>query len=318
MKFAKLIAGLALAATMSAGSAIAQDYPSGPVNYIIPFNPGGESDITARMQQPFFEKITGEPLVIQYQAGAGGAQAWSQLNNMEGDGQTIMGTNLPHIVLQPLISNPGYETDDLVNIYMFHFTPSAIIVPANSQFKTLKDLIDYAKNNPGAVTFSGSGTNSANHLAQQRFNRLAGVQTTYIPFSGTSASVSALLGGQVMAGMGYSTIGVNQGEQVRVLAVATDERLPSFPDAPTFKELGIDMVGGAYRGIAVPSSTPEEVRQKLSDIIDQINKNPEFIKRMEDGGFVVTNIGYDKIGDFMADRKAEYTQIAKDMGIIKQ
>jgi tripartite-type tricarboxylate transporter receptor subunit TctC len=201
---------------------------------------------------------------------------------------------------------------------MFHYTPDAIIVSKDSQFKTLQDLIDYAKANPGAVTFAGSGTNSANHLALQRFNELAGVTTTYIPFGGTGPSVTALLGGQVMAGMGYSTVAANHADDTRMLAVATEERMALFPDVPTFKELGIDMVSGAYRGIAVPASTPEDTRKELSDIIDRINHDPDFIKRMEEGGFVVTNIGYDQIDAFMAQKKKELSAIAQQMGILKQ
>jgi tripartite-type tricarboxylate transporter receptor subunit TctC len=95
------------AATLLFTAGAAMAYPDKPVTYIIPFNPGGESDITARFQQPFFEKITGQPLIIKYQAGAGGAQAWSQLNEMTGDGYTIMGTNQPHHNLQPQISDVG-------------------------------------------------------------------------------------------------------------------------------------------------------------------------------------------------------------------
>ena len=105
-------------------------------------------------------------VVIQYQAGAGGAQAWSQLNSMDGDGYTIMGINLPHTVLQPMAGDVGYKTEDLTPVYYFHYTPDAIFVPKDSQFETLEQLLDYAKENPGIVTFAGSGSNSANNLAQ--------------------------------------------------------------------------------------------------------------------------------------------------------
>ncbi|MCB8838153.1 tripartite tricarboxylate transporter substrate binding protein [Aurantimonas sp. VKM B-3413] len=318
MKLAKTLAGLMLAASFVAGPAAAQDYPSKPVNYIIPFNAGGESDIAARLQQPVWEKLTGQSLVIQYMAGAGGAQAWSQLNGMEGDGYTIMGTNLPHIVLQPMAQDVGYKTDDISNVYFFQYTPDAIVVPKDSQFKTLQDLIDYAKQNPGVVTVSGSGTNSANDVAQTRFNNLAGVNTTYIPFSGTSPATAAVLGSQVMAGFSYTTAAIAQGDQMRVLAVAADERVPSFPDVPTFKELGYDMVGGAYRGVAVPKSTPEDVKKQLSDVLDKINHDEGFIKKMEDGGFVVINVPYDKVPDFMAKRQEEYQAVAEKMGIAKK
>lgn len=201
MKLASLLTGTFLSIGLLAGSASAQDYPSKPVNYIIPFSAGGESDIAARFQQPVFEQITGQPMVIQYLEGAGGAQAWSQLNEMGGDGYTVMGTNLPHIILQPMAQEVGYQTDDIVNVYFFQYTPDAIVVPADSQFETLEDLVSYAKENPGLVTFSGSGTYSANEVAKTKFDNLADVTTTYVPFSGTTPAITAVLGDQVQAGL---------------------------------------------------------------------------------------------------------------------
>ena len=262
-----------------------------------------------------FEEITGQPMVIQYLEGAGGAQAWSQLNEMEGDGYTVMGSNLPHIVLQPMAQDVGYTTDDVNTVYFFQYTPDAIVVPADSQFQTLEDLVTFAEENPGMVTFSGSGTNSANNVAQAKFDDLAGTTTTYIPFSGTSPAITAVLGDQVMAGFSYSTAAINQGDALRVLAVASEERVPSFPDVPTFKELGYDMVGGAYRGVAVPSSTPEEVRQQLSDALGEVNADPEFIRKMEEGGFVVIDVPYAEVPAFMEERRAEYQETAELLGI---
>lgn len=311
-----LLVAAALSVVALSGGTAEAAWPERSVNYIIPFNPGGESDVTARLQQPYFQQITGQQLVIQYQTGAGGAQAWSQLNGMEGDGYTIMGTNLPHLILQPMTTNAGYETDEISNVFWFHFTPDAILVPKASEFQTLQDLIEHAKANPGLVTFSGSGTNSANHLAHQQFDRLAGVTTTYIPFSGTAPSVTAAVGGQVTAAMGYTTIAAQQSESLRMLAVATDERLETFPDVPTFKELGLDIVGGAYRGIAVPSSTPEDIRRQISDVIGKINQDPGFVRQMEEAGFVVTDIPYEKVPEFMAQQKAEVREIAEAMGIV--
>jgi tripartite-type tricarboxylate transporter receptor subunit TctC len=317
MKFASLCIGALAALALTGGAGLAQDYPSKPVNYIIPFSAGGESDIAARLQQPVFERITGQPMVIQYLEGAGGAQAWSQLNTMEGDGYTIMGANLPHIVLQPMAQDVGYQTDDIANVFFFQYTPDAIVVPADSQFQTLEDLVTYAKENPGLVTFSGSGTNSANNVAQAKFDSLAGVTTTYVPFSGTTPAITAVLGDQVQAGFSYTTAAINQDEALRVLAVAAEERVPSFPDVPTFKELGYDMVGGAYRGIAVPNSTPEDVRQQLSDALGEVNKDPEFVQKMEDGGFVLIDVPYEEMEGFMAERQEQYQAVAEQMGITK-
>ena len=298
--------------------AFAAGYPDKTVNYIIPFGPGGESDISARLQEPVFKQITGQSMAIQYKPGAGGAAGWSQLNSMAGDGYTVMGTNLPHIVLQPLQKDVGYQTDDVTTVFWFHYTPDALLVTADSPIKSLKDFIEAAKKAPGATTLSGSGTNSANHLAQQQFDKMAGIKTTYVPFGGTGKSNAALLGKQVSGSWGYSTVQIQLGEQVRCLAVAMEQRHPKLPDCPTFKELGYELVGGAYRGVALPKSTPADVQAKLADILAKINADPGFIQKMEDGGFAMLNVGPDKMAGFMAGIKARYEGLAKEMGIVKK
>lgn len=312
-----VLGALGLGLSVQAQAADTSNFPSKPIQYIIPFGPGGESDVSARMQQPFFQKMFGQDLVISYKPGGGGAVGWSQLNSMPADGYTIMGVNLPHIIVKPLQRDVGFKTEDLGVFYFFHYTPDAIVVRKDSPFKTLKDLIDYAKQNPGRVTFSGSGKGTANDLAHTRFDKLAGIKTTYIPFKGTGASVTALLGGQVKAEWGYTTVGVQHADNTRVLAVAMDKRHPMLPNVPTFKELGVDMVGGAYRGMAVPKDTPEAIKKKLSDMFDKINHDPEFRKKMENQGFALVNISYDKVDEFMDKKTQEYTQAAKEAGIIK-
>lgn len=143
----------------------AQSFPSRPITYVIPFNPGGESDVTARFQQPFMEGITSQSVVISSRPGVGGATAWSQLNGLEADGYTIMNTIVPHTILQPALREVGYQIDDINNVYFFNYTPDAVIVRADSPYQSLHDLIDFAAANSGALTLGGSGTNTANHLA---------------------------------------------------------------------------------------------------------------------------------------------------------
>jgi len=293
------------------------NYPEKTVNYIIPFGPGGESDITARHQQAFFKKMFGEDLVISYKPGGGGAVGWSQLNGMKGDGYTIMGINLPHIVIKPRQKNVGFATNDITGVFMFHYTPDALVVKADSPFKSLQDVIDYAKKNPRKLTSSGSGKGTANHLAQIRFDKMAGVKTTYVAFKGTGKAVTALLGGQVKAEWGYTSVGAKHEGKVRMLAVAMEERHPKFPDVPTFKELGFDIVSGAYRGIAVPKSTPEPIREKLSEMIAQINADPEFRQRMENDGMALLDVGYADYQAFVDEKAKVYLQSAREAGIIK-
>ncbi len=312
----RAILGVAAAAALMGAFGAACAYPDKPIGYIIPFSPGGESDITARLQQPFFKKMFGQNLVISYKPGGGGALAWAGLNRLKGDGYTIMGVNLPHIVLQPAQENAGYKTDDIATVYWFHYTPDAIVVKAGSPFKTLADLIKYAKDHPGKLTFSGSGKDTANHLAQVRFDKMADIQTSYVPLKGTSASNTALLVGQVDAAWGYTTSATEIGAQARILAVATESRHPKFPDAPTFKELGFDLVSGAYRGIAVPKSTPARIQKELSDMIGKINADPEFQKQMQDAGFALIDIPVEKNAAFMKKKTEEFIAAAKQGGIL--
>ena len=312
----KQLAMIALAALLPIGSAVA-DYPTKPLNYIIPFGPGGESDITARHQQSFFKDKFGQDLVISYKPGGGGAVGWSQLNSTKGDGYTIMGINLPHIIVKPMQKEVGFKTDEITGVYMFHYTPDALVVRADSEFKTLQDVIDYAKANPGKLTLSGSGKGTANHLAQIQFDDMAGIKTTYVAFKGTGKAVAALLGDQVKAEWGYTSVGAKHEGKVRLLAVAMEERHPKFPDVPTFKELGFDLVSGAYRGIAVPKSTPEEIRVKLSEMIGEINADPEFRKRMENDGMALLDVDYAGMQAFMDEKKAVYGKAARDAGVVQ-
>lgn len=308
----------AIALGLAALPAGAQEYPSGTVDYIIPFGPGGESDITARFQQPYFQELFGEDLVISYKPGGGGAVGWSQLNSLPADGSTIMGINLPHIIVKPKQGNVGFQTEDIVPVHMFHYTPDAIVVDADSDFQTLDDLINAAKENPRQVTFSGSGKGTANHLAQVRFDEMAGIDTTYVAFDGTGSSTTANLGGQVRAQWGYTTVGAAQGDEVRMLAVAMEERHPEFPDVPTFKELGYDLVSGAYRGIAVPKDTPEEMRQEVADAIQQINDVDEFREKMLANGFAMIDVGYgEEMDAFMAEQAEIALEAARSGGVIE-
>jgi tripartite-type tricarboxylate transporter receptor subunit TctC len=295
----------------------AHAYPDKPVQYVIPFAPGGESDIAARLQAQMFQAKYKQEMIVVNKPGAGGALAWSQMNAMPGDGYTIVGVNLPHIVLQPLEAGTQYKTADITPVYFFHYTPDAIVVANDSPFKTFADLVRAAREKPEAVSLAGSGTNSANHVAQVRLDREQRIRTTYVPFKGTGDLVSSILGGHVSAAMSYSTLAIQQKGKMRMLAVATEKRLPQFPDVPTFKELGMNWVDGAYRGVGVPKSTPPAVRKEVSDMMDAINKDPELRRRMTEGGFEVTDIALEAIPAFMAERARDYLESAKALGLVK-
>lgn len=310
-----VIAGGALAASMALPARAA--WPEKPVRYLMAFPPGGESDIVARLQQEVWRRKFTPELVIEYKPGAGGALAWSQLNGFPGDGYTIMGTNLPHIVLQPLEGKVQYKTEDITNVNFFNYTPDGIVVRNESPFKTYQDFVAAAKASPGKLNLAGSGTNSANHAAHERLNQAAGIKTTYVAFKGTGDLVASLLGGHVDGAMSYSSLALAQKGKTRLLAVATPERLPYFPDAPTFRELGIDWVDGAYRGVGVPKSTPEGVRREISAVFSEIGKDPDFRTKMRAQGLEIVDVPYDKMGAFLEERRRDYMAAAKLLGLAK-
>jgi tripartite-type tricarboxylate transporter receptor subunit TctC len=151
-----IVGGAAVVASIALPARAA--YPEKPVHYIIAFAPGGESDIAARLQQEVWrKKWPASELVVESKAGAGGALAWSQLNGFAGDGYTVMGTNLPHIVLQPLEGNVQYKTEDITNVNFFNYTPDAIVVRNESPFKTYQDFVGRGEGEAGLAEPRGLG-----------------------------------------------------------------------------------------------------------------------------------------------------------------
>ncbi len=317
MTRAHLIALLTACAVLAV-PANAQTYPQKRIDYYIAFVPGGESDIAARYQQTAFRRIFPKrDMVIHYKPGAGGGLAWAQLNALPADGHSIMGINLPHIVLQPMEGQVQYRTPDITPVYWFHYTPDAIVVAHDSPLKTFADLVKAAKDKPGKLALAGSGTNSANHLAHERLNVLADVKTNYVPYKGTGELTQAVIGRHIEGAMTYVTLAVGQKTKVRMLAVAMEKRHPLFPDVPTFKELGHQWVDGAYRGVAVPKATPPAVQQQVSGMIGALNLDADLRRQMAAGGFEVIDISLERNAGFMAARIKDYTAIATRMGLAR-
>ena len=294
--------------------------PKSNVLYYQAFPPGGESDLSARHQQLVLKRhCPNVDTIIQYKAGAGGAVLWNQANQLPGDGNNILGINLPHIVFQPLEGQVRYKTADIVPVHWFHFTPDALVVPASSPFKTFQDFLAAAKAEPGKLTLGGSGLNSANHAANERLNAEFGIKTTYIPFKGTGDMTIGVLGAQVDGAMSYTAFGINNGAKVRVLAVAMDKRHPQLPDTPTFAELGVKgWVDGAWRGIGVPASTPPAERARISALWSAMNNDPEMKALAAKSGFELVDVGTKDMEAFMAAKVDGYKKAAEKLGLGKQ
>jgi len=296
----------------------AQPCPEKNLMYWQAFPPGGESDLSARHQQIVLKKkCTAIETVIQYKAGAGGALMWSTMNTLPGDGVNVVGVNLPHMVLQPMEGNVQYKTDDVTPVFWFHYTPDALMVPEQSPIKSFAEFIKVAKDKPGTLNLAGSGLNSANHAAHQRLNSAFGITTTYVPFKGTGDMTMAVLGGHVDAAMGYTPFAIANKGKVRALAVAMNQRHPLLPDVPTFKELGVDWVDGAFRGIGMPKGTPPEARKRVSDLWAALNSDPEMKELAAKSGFELVNVGVEQMDTFMKERVKIYTDVGRQMGLGK-
>ena len=308
-----------VAAVIWAGVVAAADYPTKRLTYNICFNPGGESDITARFQEGPLKKHFGQDIVIAYKIGGGGALCWADLVKSPPDGYTIAGHNLPHTVLQPMeMGNAGYKTLDLKQIYFFESTPNVLAVRIDSPYKTLKDFVEYAKSQPpGVITVGGSGSSSANDLGTAMLNKAAGIKLTYIPFGGTGSAVPALLGGHVTALMTYTPIAIQYNTKFRTLAIAAEKRMETLPDVPTFRELGYDIVEGAYRGVAAPPGTPDDIIKYLANAFDKVMKEPEVQKKMDQNGFKTEYMGPEESLALVKKKMVEYEQIMKELGRMK-
>jgi tripartite-type tricarboxylate transporter receptor subunit TctC len=301
-----------------APAALAQTCPPKNLLYWQAFPAGGESDISARHQQLVLKKkCPAIETIIQYKPGAGGGLMWSQMNSLPGDGLNVVGINLPHIVLAPFEGQVQYKTEDVTPTYWFHYTPDALVVLESSPFKTFQDFVKAAKAQPGKLTLGGSGLNSANHAAHERLDDAFGIKTTYIPFKGTGDMTPAVLGGHVNGAMAYNAFAINNKGKMRALAVAMEKRHPQLPDTPTFRELGVDWVDGAFRGIGMPKSTPPEVRKRMSDLWAALNSDPEMKELAAKSGFELVNVGVDQMDSFMKERVKIYTEVAKRMGLAK-
>ncbi len=266
----------AIVCALAAQAVSAQPCPEKNVLYWQAFPPGGESDLSARHQQVVLKKkCPAIDTIIQYKAGAGGGLMWAQMNALPADGLNIVGVNLPHIVFQPLEGQVQYKTEDVTPVYWFHYTPDALIVRDQSPIKSFAEFVKFAKENPLKLSLGGSGLNSANHAAHERLNAAFGIKTTYIPYKGTGDMTTSVFAGHVDGAMSYTAFAVNNKGKLRALAVAMDQRHPLLPDVPTFKELGIDWIDGAYRGIGMPKSSTAEQRKRMSDLWAALNNDPE-------------------------------------------
>jgi tripartite-type tricarboxylate transporter receptor subunit TctC len=300
-------------------SAAAQDFPKGPINYMNPFNPGGEVDIAARAMQPYLEKNLGQPFVINYQPGAGGGLCWSKLAAAKPDGYNIGGFSIPHIILQPIfMKDVTYKTEDFVIFSIVEYTPIGLGVKKDFRVNTLKEFVEYAKANPGKVSCGGVGKFTGHHFATLQFMKLAGVKVNYVTFQGTSQVQTALMGGHIDAAFTNSSMFVTTKDQVKVLAIGAPQRMSQLKDVPTFEELGFKMYPRIARGAMGPKSIPRDIQKRLEKAFLDTISNPDFRAKMEAAGFVPQVMGIEESHKFLEAEAITIKQLAQEFDLKRQ
>lgn len=292
---AAAIAAVVALTALAPMAAFGQDYPKKPIMAIVAFNPGGGTDIAARVILKFAEKYLGGNFVVDNRPGAGGAIGFTAIAMAEKDGYTIGMINPPTVLFAPIQMGDKvkYKLDDFYPIANFVSDPGACVASLESNFKSIKDVIDYAKKNPDTlrVGFGGPGTSEA--LTLRKFEQTNGIKIRKVPFAGTGPQVTALLGNNIDVMFSNASEVIPQYTQkaVRVLAVGADKRFSAMPDVPTYKESGFDAVQLAMRGLAAPAGVDPKILKKLSDAMKKTFDDPEFRKKAAELSLPLDYIG---------------------------
>ena len=302
--------------SLLATGAWAQDFPKGPVNFMNPFNPGGEVDIEARAMQPYLEKNLGVPFVINYLPGAGGALCWSKLAAVKPDGYTIGGFSIPHIILQPMfMKDVAFKTNDFVILSIVEYTPIGLAVKKDFKANTLKEFVEYAKANPGKVSCGGVGKFSGHHFATLQFMKMAGLKLNYVTFTGTAPLQTALMGGHIDAAFSNSTMMVSSREEVKVLAIGSPQRMPQLAGVPTFEEMGLKMYPRIARGAMGPKTIPKDIQKRLEKAFLDTTSKPEFRTKMEQAGFVPQVMGIEESHKYLDSEATLLHKLIQDFDL---
>ena len=278
---------LVLAVALATGfGASAQTFPSKPVRIIVPFGAGGVADLTARTVGQKLSESLGQPVVIENKPGAGGIVAGEAVAKAEPDGHTLLlmsnGTAVSAGMFKSLPFDP---VKDFVPISTLGFFDIAIVTPAESKFKTLGELLAFAKANPGKLNLGTINIGSTQNLAAELFQSTSGIDMQIVPFNGTPAVITALRGGQIDAAVEILGPILPQitAKALRALAVTGENRAAVLPDVPTAKESGLPaFVASSWNALAAPAKTPKEVVARLNKEIAAALNSPDVKKKLND------------------------------------
>ncbi|HMN21170.1 MAG TPA: tripartite tricarboxylate transporter substrate binding protein BugE [Ottowia sp.] len=308
---------IALAATtLASGTAWAQAYPSKPIRLIVPFAPGGTTDIVARVVAEPLAKALGRPVVVENKAGAGGAIGAQELARAAPDGYTLgMGTASTTAANPAINPKLGYDpVSDFAPVVNLAATPNVLAVGAGFPARNFQDFMALLKREPGKYSYATPGTGSIGHLQMELFKSLAGVFITHIPYRGAGPALNDVVGGQVpmiLDNVPSALPFIKSGKLVAI-AVTAPERLKELPDTPTFAEVGFEPVNRmAYYGILAPRGTPVEIVDTLNAAALKVLQEPAVKKRIEETGSVINGGTPAQFGQLIRDELAVYREVVK-------
>ena len=313
---------LAAAALLAVGTgtALAQNsYPDKPITMIVPFSAGGTTDILARIVGQALNTELGQSVIIDNRPGAGGNIGGQAAARAAADGYTLfMGTVGTHAINAALYKKMPFDPiKDFAPLSRVANVPNLLVAHPSQPFKTVKEMIDYAKANPGKLNFGSSGSGSSIHLSGELFKSMTGIDMVHVPYKGSAPAVTDLLGNQIgiMFDNMPSAIQHVRSGKLRPIAVTTAKRSPQLPDVPTVAEAGVPgYEATSWFGLWVPAKTPVDIQKKLHTAIAKVLKDPAVIKKINDqGGEVVidTQEGFAKFIDAEAKK---WGKVVKDSG----
>lgn len=309
---------LALAFCGMSGFALAT-YPDKPLSMVVTYPPGGATDFQARIVTTMAseEIFFGQPVVIINKAGAGGRVGWNWFAEKAAkDGYWLSTYNAPHFIAQSLVfSDSKFNVDSFEPVATWGADPAVLIVPKDSPFKTVKDLVDFAKANPGKVTVNGAGLFVGHHIAMLQLAKAAGITLTYVPEQGGTPAMQSVMGGKVMAGFNNLADSYRNREFVNILAIADLQRHPFIEDVPTFLEQGVNVDNSSvnYRGVILPKGTDPAVIARCEKAFLDMFGDKKVKELMAQSGSPMFILDRQQTAELFAKVKQNLQELLKDL-----
>ena len=314
----RLLTGLLLAAAMLATPLQAQEWPPRQVTVVVPFAAGGTTDMFARIFSQSLQSKTGAAFVVENKAGAGGNIGTAQVAKAAPDGATLLvGTVSTHAINPFLYKNIAHDTEkDFQPVSLFARLPNLLVVNPKIPVKTVAELVEYLKQNPGKLNYGSSGAGTSTHLASELFQMMTGTKMNHLPYRSSNDVMNALAGGHLDLAFDNMTLAwpQAQGGVVRALAVTSKERSPTAPDVPTLAESLPGFEATSWHGLFVPAGTPRPVVERLASEVKTIFDSPEQRKTLMEIGAVATPMSPEQFVEFIAAERKKWQDVVKASG----